>query len=73
MAIRAARMRLLAGALALDGRREEAQRAMTEATQVWPFATLRTNAPENLASAVLREQNLRINDGLRQAGLGPCR
>jgi TolB-like protein/class 3 adenylate cyclase len=69
VAIRAARMRLLAGAMALDGRRAEAQRAMTEATQLWPFATLRANSPENLASAVLREEILRVVEGLRQAGL----
>jgi adenylate cyclase len=69
VAIRAARMRLMAGALALDGKRDEAQRLMAAAMQIWPFATLRTNAPENLASPVFREQNVRMIDGLRQAGL----
>ena len=69
VAIRATRMRLLGGALALSGRREEAKREVEDAVHLWPFATLRTNSPENLASPVLREQIVRIVDGLRQAGV----
>ncbi len=67
--IRSARYRMLATGYALSGRLDEARRALDEANQLWPFATMRSGAPENLASPVLVAQMSKLRDGLRLAGL----
>ncbi len=67
--IRSARYRMLATGYALSGHPEEARRAIDEANQLWPFATVRSGAPENLASPVLVTQMSKLRDGLRLTGL----
>jgi TolB-like protein/DNA-binding winged helix-turn-helix (wHTH) protein/tetratricopeptide (TPR) repeat protein len=71
--IRSARNRNIAVAHALAGRLEEARYALEAANKLWPFSTVRSNVPENLASPVLAAQIARYQDGARLAGLrDPC-
>ncbi len=67
--IRSARYRVLAGAYAMSGQPDDAHRAVSEATKLWPFGTVRTNAPENLTNAALRAQVARLMEAQRRAGL----
>src|SRR5262249_37624338 len=50
--IRSARYRTMAVAHALAGRLEDARHALAAANQLWPFSTIRSNVPQNLASPV---------------------
>jgi TolB-like protein/DNA-binding winged helix-turn-helix (wHTH) protein len=67
--IRSGRIRMIAISLALGGRLEEARRAMEKATAAWPFATVRSNAPENVTSDALRADIGRVMEGARLSGL----
>ena len=67
--IRSARYRMMAVAHALAGRLEEARQALEAANKLWPYSTVRSNVPENLASPVLAAQLHRYQEGARLAGL----
>jgi adenylate cyclase len=67
--IRSARYRVLAGAYAMSGRPDDARRAVDEATKLWPFGTVRTNAPENLTNAALSAQVMELMEAEHRAGV----
>src|SRR5712691_11628399 len=60
---------MMAVAHALAGRIEEAHHALEAANKLWPFSTVRSNVPENLANPVLAAQIARYQEGARLAGL----
>jgi tetratricopeptide (TPR) repeat protein len=68
--IRSARNRNIAVAHALAGRLEEARHALETANKLWPFSTVRSNVPENLASPVFAAWvYAKYWEGARLAGL----
>src|SRR5262245_24410917 len=68
--IRSARNRNIAVAHALAGRLEEARHALEAANKLWPFSTVRSNVPENLASPVFAAWvYAKYWEGARLAGL----
>jgi TolB-like protein/tetratricopeptide (TPR) repeat protein len=66
--IRSARYRWIAVAHALAGRLEEARHALEVANKLWPFSTVRSNVPENLADPDVAGR-ARYWEGARLAGL----
>jgi len=59
----------LARAYAMTGRPMTGTRVVGEANTLWPFATVRTNSPENPTNAVLAAQIEELNEALRLAGV----
>jgi adenylate cyclase len=61
--------RHLAAAYALIGRSDEARQTLAEANRLWPYATIRSQSPEDYSSEAAAEQIRHLREGLRLAGL----
>jgi adenylate cyclase len=66
---RATNYRYLAAAYALTGHSDDAHRALTEANHLWPYATVRSQSPDDPSSEAAVAQIRHYQDGLRLAGL----